>query len=222
MRYQYRVVMYNRATVDLGFDMRDLAEALRTALNKCFAPAWGINATIRVGHGPSPNCLGLVFMDDADAPGALAYHDETTGEPQAKVFVKTALSNGDDVAVATSHELFEMLADPNCNRYCAAGDSLLYPLEVCDAVEEDNFDVLGFKVSNFCLPAWFDPFTTAKVFDFLDTARKPFELTAGGYAQIITAGVGKTVFGSPNKKLRFRQEDRRGHRNEWRVNRKVI
>ena len=55
----------------------------------------------------------MVFLDDADQSGALAYHDLTPdGLPQAKVFVKTTLENKNLMRVSASHELVEMLADP--------------------------------------------------------------------------------------------------------------
>jgi len=42
----------------------------------------------------------MVFLDNADQPGALAYHDLTPdGLPLAKVFVKTTVDNGDLVSV---------------------------------------------------------------------------------------------------------------------------
>ena len=52
----------------------------------------------------------VVFLDNADQPGALAYHDLTpSGFPLSKVFVKTTLDNNDLVSVSASHELVEML-----------------------------------------------------------------------------------------------------------------
>lgn len=217
-QYQHRVVMYNRATVELGFDLNDFAAALREVLNKCFSPYWGTNATIRVGDGSSANCLGLVFLDDADVHGALSYHDLTTGEPLAKVFVNTVRQNGEELSVAASHELFEMLVDPGCNRYAMREDNALFPLEVCDAVEEGGYiDVLNFRMSNFCLPSWFDSRTMCNVFDFLDLTRKPFQLEAGGYALTLSEGKVKHLFGSADKKARFKLEDRRGHRNDQRL-----
>jgi hypothetical protein len=58
----------------------------------------------------------MVFLDDADQPGALAYHDPTPdGLPQAKVFVKTTLENRNLVSVSASHELVELLVDPAIN-----------------------------------------------------------------------------------------------------------
>jgi hypothetical protein len=56
----------------------------------------------------------MVFLDDADQPGALAYLTPD-GLPQSKVFVKTTLENNDLVSVSASHELVEMLVDPATN-----------------------------------------------------------------------------------------------------------
>ena len=52
-----------------------------------------------------PGAWAMVFLDDADQPGALAYHDLTPdGWPLSKVFVKTTLENNDLVSVSASHE----------------------------------------------------------------------------------------------------------------------
>src|SRR5262249_31056630 len=66
----------------------------------------------------------VVFLDDADQPGALAYHDLTPeGLPLSKVFVRTTIQNGDLVSVSASHELVEMLVDPAINMMTTGPDS---------------------------------------------------------------------------------------------------
>ncbi|HEY7375279.1 MAG TPA: hypothetical protein VIF57_24175, partial [Polyangia bacterium] len=88
--------------------------------------------------------------------------------------------------VTFSHELLEMLADPNIN-LCAFDEAnrRLYAYEVCDAVEADQ---LGYKigsvtVSDFVLPGWFEPTHVAKNerFAFKSKVAKPFQLLHGGY-----------------------------------------
>src|SRR5260370_22832599 len=63
-----------------------------------------------------PGAWAMVFQDNADQAGALAYHDLTPdGLPEAKVFVKTTLDNNDLVSISASPELVEMLVDPPIN-----------------------------------------------------------------------------------------------------------
>lgn len=55
----------------------------------------------------------LGIFDDSDVPGALGYHDVTNeGLPLGKVFAGTDIKYEANWTVALSHELLEMLADP--------------------------------------------------------------------------------------------------------------
>ena len=85
-------------------------------------------------------------------------------------------------------------------------------------VEEDTFLVDGIEMSNFVHPAWFEPFKHPRgtKFDHLGLLEKPFSMTKGGYMIIKKKGKVSEVFGSKAKAKRFAQEDRRGHRSEYR------
>jgi hypothetical protein len=91
----------------------------------------------------------------------------------------------------SSHELLEMLADPDANLCVQAsfeGHSRLYAYEVCDPVQGKSCRYLvgGVYVSDFVLPSWFETFHRKKGTAF-DQARKCkgfLELLPGGYAQI--------------------------------------
>ncbi len=162
----------------------------------------------------------MIFLDGSDQPGAMAYHDLTPdGLPQAKVFVKTTLDNGDLVSVSASHQLVEMLVDPAVNRTVTGPDpKSLYAYESVDPVEELSFDVNGVPMSDFVYPAYFENFHKAgsAQFDHLDKVKKPFEVLSGGYQTIFKNRKWSQVFGSEAKKKRFAREDRRGHRSEQR------
>ncbi len=80
------------------------------------APAWGTPAKLVKSKNYIKEAWAMIFLDDADEPGALAYHDLTPeGLPLSKVFVKTTLENKELVSVSASHELVEMLVDPAIN-----------------------------------------------------------------------------------------------------------
>jgi hypothetical protein len=87
-----------------------------------------------------------------------------------------------------------------------------------DPVEEDTFPVDGIEMSNFVHPAWFEPFKhpPGTKFDHLGLLKRPFSMTKGGYMITMKAGKVKEVFGSKAKEKRFKQEDRRCHRSEYR------
>jgi hypothetical protein len=143
------------------------------------------------------------MLDDSDQAGALGYHDLTDdGMPLGKVFAGTDLKFGSEWTVTASHELLEMLADPNINLtvFIQRDDSSgrLYAYEVCDACEAD---ALGYKINNvlvsdFVFPSWFEDFRVpnSTQFDFGSHLTKPLELAGGGYIGIfdITSGNGWT------------------------------
>src|SRR5713101_3681911 len=167
----------------------------------------------------------IVFLDDADQPGALAYHDLTPdGLPESKVFVKTTLANNDLVSVSASHELVEMLVDPAINLMTTGPDpKIIYAYESADPVEALSFEVNGIQMSDFIYPAYFEGFHKAGsvTFDQMDKVKKPFEILSGGYQIIFKNGKWSQVFGSEAKKKSFAKEDRRGHRSEQRAAKKL-
>jgi|KBSMisStandDraft_5_1062788.scaffolds.fasta_scaffold436962_2 hypothetical protein len=164
--------------------------ALQKQVSNDFCSVWGIDATLKIFGKtqkiPADAWL-LGIFDNADQAGALGYHDLTkAGLPLGKVFAKTTIDDGGLWTVTCSHELLEMLGDPNIN-LCAFDEAnrRLYAYEVCDAVEADKlgYKIDGVTVSDFVLPGWFEPTHVAKNerFAFKSTVKKPFQLLAGGY-----------------------------------------
>lgn len=216
------IAVYNSASTPLPFALLDQVSAMQTFLDQYFTPIWGVSAKLAVSTGPIKGSWGMVFLDTADEPGDLAYHDEENNEPLAKVFVKTTLAAGQDLSVSASHELVEMLVDAACNRYAIEGDNAtLMSLEVADPVEDQFQAVNGFNMTNFVYPAWFEPqpFGEQTQFDWLGKLTKPFELSAGGYAVVCANGNWQQVFGSSQKAEAFPTQDRRGRRGWMRANR---
>lgn len=216
-----QIAVYNRAQTPLGFDLHAFAAALQKYVDDCVQPAWNVGAQLSVSGGPVKGQWGLVFYEDSDSPGALAYHDEEQDTPLAKVFVDTIRQNGSSLTVAASHELVEMLVDPVCNCYAVTHDpQRLMAYEAADPVEDDSlgFEVDGFTMSDFVYPAWFDatrPAGSTK-FDHQGVLSEPFQVHSGGYVITLTNGAVNETFGSKAKAQEFALEDRRGHRSELR------
>lgn len=214
------IAIVNLATVDLGVDLSALIAAMQLGIDKHFAPAWGCSATLMRAQKPAAKAWNMLFLDDADAPGALAYHDLTKdGFPVLKVFVKTTLADKALVSVSASHELWEALVDPACQDWSqnlSTGE--LWAKETADAVEETDFAVNGIPLSNFVLPSFFESFHKAgsRKFDHLGLLKKPFSLLKGGYTITMAEGKVGQKFGSQAKQQRFAREDRRQHRSEYR------
>src|SRR6266581_3514657 len=97
-----------------------------------------------------------------DFAGALGYHDLTKqGLPLGKVFAGSDMKLGYNWTVTASHELLEMLADPDINLTAFVQDSdtsgILYAYETADACEADEYGykIDGVLVSDFVFPSWF-------------------------------------------------------------------
>src|SRR5712691_1736323 len=215
------IACFNRATVALGVDLDALIAAMQYYIVKFIVPVWGTPANLVKTTDFRPGAWAIVFLDNADQPGALAYHDLTPdGLPESKVFVKTTLDNHDLVSVSASHELVEMLVDPATNIMTTGPDpKAVYAYESADPVEQLSFKVNGIPMTDFVYPAYFEVFHKAGSvrFDQMKKVNKPFQILSGGYQIVFKNGKWSQIFASVSKKKRFGREDRRGHRSEQRL-----
>lgn len=197
-----------------GLRDADVAEgvaALQRQVSDDFAPVWQVDAELhqvprtQAFKPVRPNDLwGLVLIDDAEVekelgPGRIrGYHDTTaTGLPLARVFVNR-LQPGQDWTFVASHELLEMLADPDCSaavfRHPDANTLLFYAREVCDpcAAYTDGYDKGGRHVADFVFPSWFQataPTRGAARFDERGLVDAPFKVREGGYIGVYVPGL---------------------------------
>ena len=214
------IACVNMATADLGVNWGRLIDALDEYVKVHFAPIWGTPAKIfdagTINSGTDPKTLfdtlsqklsgkwGMLFLDDADEPNALGYHDLTPeGLPLGKVFVRTILADHRKVSVTASHELAEMLVDPGSQMGAIGPDGQTwyayevadavepqYADDVADAVEREEIEIGDIPMSNFVYPAWFEGFRApnSAQFDHLGICKMPFELRTGGYMPIFKNG----------------------------------
>lgn len=170
-----------------------------------------------------PDTWNIELLDTSDQEGALGYHEDQafdahssgprkTSErssrglaahnqkPLAKVFCKTSKEDGVQPSEVASHELLEMLVDPRVVneaeilKYLDSTTKQFYIGEVCDAVQEEGYDVgepegrpTGVPeafVANFVNPGWFRAQQTRPELDFRGTRKAPFELAPGGYMSV--------------------------------------
>src|SRR5438132_13860833 len=90
-----KIACFNQAKTPLGVDLDKLIAAMQEYVDKHVAPIWGTPARLIKSTDFVKDAWAVVFLDDADQPGALAYHDLTPGGlPLSKVFVRTTIKNG--------------------------------------------------------------------------------------------------------------------------------
>ena len=233
---EIRVSVVNESKAVTDGEVAKAIAALQKQVSNDFSSAWGVDATlaqVAKGQTPPEGSWWLIILDNSDQAGALGYHDLTSeGLPLGKVFAGTDKQFGYKWTVTASHELLEMLADPDINLTVfaqkTAKNGSLFAYEVCDACEDDAFgyDIDGITVSDFVFPAWFESFRTGDVqFDQQRQIHKPFDLLEGGYIGEfdVASGTGwhqVTAKGTPpsfqlRPRLGSRRERRRTPRDHW-------
>src|ERR1700730_11709782 len=112
------VAVVNQSSTLTDEDVAGGLAALQKQVSEDFAPVWHIDARLRFVGGDClrakyPNAWGLILVDSTDDRRQLGYHDLTSsGLPLSTVFVRD-VPEGQDWTHAASHELLEMLADPD-------------------------------------------------------------------------------------------------------------
>jgi hypothetical protein len=165
----------------------------------------------------------IVVVNDADQAGALGYHDITAEDlPLGKVFVKTSEQDGVSWTSVFSHELLEILGDPQINLLADMGSNEEYIYEACDPVEGDSYMIGDVEVSNFVTPKWFEDNGNIGPWDYLQKTTKPLQLTPGGYQYIKRGSQYTPVFAdrvnmarAENPPKGSRRERRMRGRKEW-------
>lgn len=200
--------------------VEDMTAACAIQLAEHVAPAWDRMPPTCVFYQrdsdvPAGTAVVMV-VDQPDTDGALGYHYEGEhGEVLGKVFVSPVLDNGGgvldggtsgvSVASVLSHELIELFGDADTNIWVDGPPTPqggCYAQELCDPVEMTGYtvelpDTRKVLVSDFVLPAWFDPDAPDSApKSFCSAVTKPFTMASGGYMVVRSApGSEQQVFG---------------------------
>src|SRR5271155_5671574 len=197
-----QISVINESTVLADKDVVPVVAALQKQVTNDFGPVWGTAAQLSIvgkGNQPPSGSWWLVLLDDSDQANALGYHDLTTeGLPVGKVFAASDLKAGTSRTVTASHELLEMLGDPNINLTVFVENNntagIIYAYEVCDACEDDSlgYPIDNILVSAFVYPAWFESFRTegSTQFDRMHKITTPFQLLVNGYIGVFNVSAG--------------------------------
>jgi hypothetical protein len=191
-----KISVINESTVVPSDDVARATVDLQTQVSRDFSVAWGVDADlvyVAPGAQPATGSWWLTILDDTDQAGALGYHDTTDeGLPLGKVFARTDQQAQSAWTVTASHELLEMLGDPDINLAALVqdqdGNVSLYAYEVADACEADAYGYLigNTMVSDFVFPSWFQSFVPAgSKLDQQGKIQQPFEILPGGYISVL-------------------------------------
>jgi len=147
--------------------------AINTQVTEDFEPYWSMGARLRLERrterrsDPQPGADlrgdAIIYLWDKIAPDdALGYHDKTDrGLPYGFVFTELADQLKEDWRTTLSHEVLELIADPEANLLVRGpGPSghngvAYYWYEMCDPVQDESYYIGDVPVCNFVLPLYF-------------------------------------------------------------------
>jgi hypothetical protein len=221
------IAIVNESTLITAREAQAMTMAVNLQLKRDFCPLWEIvpsTVTYYASYNLVPPKMPLILIEDeSDIEGALGYHTETLDNRTIGfVFAGTILQHGGSVlksrsgeytvAAVLSHEVLEMVVDPNVNMW-ADGPTIEYGwqycYECCDPVESDFYNVtvrmsrqvglpaqqVSVSVSDFVLPAWFDSQAPNGVrCDFMRLLTTPFHLRPYGYMIVRDPAAGDVWF----------------------------
>jgi hypothetical protein len=184
---EIKIAILNKSTVLADTDVQPVVGPLQTQVHRDFAPVWGVDADLTFypkGQSPPAGLWQILILDDSDQAGDLGYHDLTDdGFPQGKVFARTDINSNSAWTVTASHEVLEMLADPDINLYAlwrSGNEFSFYSYEVCDPCHLDDYGykIEGTLMSDFVYPAWFEYWRGKDTtqFDHCKLIHEPFEI----------------------------------------------
>lgn len=195
-------------------DLTAMAAVLQKHLNINVAPKWGAHGDVVAAFAKESaipaHFIPSVVVDESEMPeGALGYHTDTLG--QAQIFVSYQDGNRFGICKTLSHELPEAKCDYAGNRLVPSWHPITNEpcrilLEVCDPSEALDFDLDGWRISDFYFQEWFDQHVTLGIpYTFMNGISRPRTILQDGYVSFVDeqgAGWQLTWFGGPKPLLK--------------------
>ena len=175
--------------------LHSVAAALNVQVTRDLPQFWNIHATVSsLPKNKVPSGVWPVFLVKQLPPGEGGFHLDKHNQPYAEVI---AHPENDGWTVAASHEVIEMLVDPNGNRLESSraieirggkiregAGEFEYLVEACDPCEADEYaySIRGVAVSDFLTPHFYDPVVAPGTrYSFTGALKAPREILPGGY-----------------------------------------
>lgn len=160
-------------------EVQHVIRAINRQISQDFEPYWAMGGEVKLEGRSSksrprpdnPNELfemrgdAVIYLWDEAAEGdPLGYHDlNFYGIPFGFVFLDIARELGEPWTVTLSHEVLELIAAPEVNLLVMGphpdpnenGRRAFHWYEMCDAVQDEWYEIDGVQVSNFVLPLYF-------------------------------------------------------------------
>lgn len=196
-------------------EVQRVIRAINRQIAEDFEPYWSFGARLRLegnsSSRPTPQSPAdmrgdaiLYLWDKTNMQDAFGYHDTNNkGIPCGYVFTELSRKLGEEWSVTLSHEALELLGDAQVNLLVqgphpnGSGKVVFHSYEMCDAVQDEFYEIDGVKVSNFVLPLYFtESEESGGRNDFMGREYggkklKSFGINPGGYVSFFDPSTGK-------------------------------
>jgi hypothetical protein len=180
--------------------LQETAAAISVQITRDLSPIWNLQATVQYLPNPKKIPVGVwpVFLVGTLPPGEGGFHLDKKNQPYAEVI---ATPDANDWTIDASHEIVEMLVDPQGNRLqtsraiAISGKGVAdttgefdYLVEACDPCEANDYaySIAGIAVSDFITPNFYDPVVTSGTrYSFGGNIKAPRQVLPGGYISFV-------------------------------------
>jgi hypothetical protein len=190
------IAVVNASHVVHDDEVRQWTIDIEKQIHEDFAPIWNKSASLifrRFGESIPDDAWPIYINKHSTDLTALGWHDDNGKLVFGRIFAQDCLDAHISVSVDLSHEILEIIGDPDIKQTITLPDGRMAALEMCDPVEDDLY---GYRrgetlVSDFVLPSYFHPTTptNAARWDFMNHLTGPCPaLTSGGYQSLYVNG----------------------------------
>jgi len=176
------------------------AAAINIQVTRDLPQFWPIQATVEFLASPRaiPSGVWPVKLVASLPPGEGGFHLDLHNQPYAKVI---GTPDDNSWTIDASHEILEMLVDPNGNRMQVSGaigivdgkivdqpGEFSYLVEACDPCEANGcgYGINGITVSDFITPHFYDATQMAGLrYSFNNQLTAPRQILPGGYISFL-------------------------------------
>lgn len=169
-------------------ELTRVSAALQKQVARDLAPAWGVTATVDAFAALDDVPIGYVpvIVGSGELGKQAGVHLDDNGQPYAQV------QHAEHWSLAASRAVLELLVNPSGTRN-VAGQSLRsdqgpveFVVELCGPCDDARYaySVNGVAVADFCMPAFYEPFSAAALsarLTFSGAAKTPLQPLPGGH-----------------------------------------
>lgn len=225
------ISVVNRTRTVADKDLQIAIRAVNRQISDDFEPYWSFGGRLRlegaVGKFARTSSLAdmrgdaIIYLIDKTTKDVYGYHEANfQGIPYSFVYTEVSDALDEAWSVTLSHEALELIGDPQVNLLIEGphpeepNRDVFHWFEMCDAVQDDKYEIDGVWVSNFVLPLYFtvDEQIGGRN-DFLGLLKdgmglKSFGVRPGGYIGFYDPKKDKHVLWSPKGDKRAAARER--------------